>query len=201
MLEFFENNWQYIIYAVEILISFIIGIVLFKRTGNIKYLKELSEKMKITYKTEQSPVEHKEIDFPVTKTTYRFNNVTGELEIDEEEFNFQEQIQSCVDQSLDRILARLMPDGVLNAEAFSGLQNTDPVVDGLYDTKQDLMDAQDYLNSVAQERSRLAEKFGWTADLGVSFDDFLSNKKSEIEKTIKDMTAPKPKGVDENAQK
>lgn len=181
-LIFLENNYSIIIECVLFVITFVISVLLYKRTGNIKYLEEVLSNMK--YKTESSDVEHKTITFPTTKKTYRYNSSTGGLEVDEENFDFQALIQSCVDQSLDAIMSRLMPDGVLNPEAFSAVRNDDPITEGLYDTRQDLMDAQDFLNEISQERAALAEKFGYTTDLGITLDDYIKNLKESTDKAI-----------------
>lgn len=103
--DFMTNYGEYITFAVYAVVS----IVLFFRTKNIKYLKELNEAMKYrtaTYReTEESPSQ----EFDRYKPVYRLNKATGELELTDERIDIQELVDSCRDICLQSCLERFMP--------------------------------------------------------------------------------------------
>lgn len=138
--EFFADYGEYITFAIYAVVS----LVLFFRTKDIKYLKELNETMK--YRTsayrekEPSPSQ----DFDRFKPVYRLNKTTGELELTDERIDIQEVIDSCRDICLQSCLERFMP-----AE-----DATDEIQDNYEEYLDDLDGFTEYLDKAEQYREK-----------------------------------------------
>lgn len=102
----------FLIELLSFLISIIVGFVMFFKTKDLKYLKEILKEMK--FKTNQTAIpaakncviDLKDTDY---KPVYRLNTVTGELEETDELINIAELINSCRDYALQACLERFFP--------------------------------------------------------------------------------------------
>lgn len=125
-LNWIAENWKFCVF-------FVLALVLFFRTGNMKYLKEFSN-MFYRKLEEKEPVTQ---DFDRYKPVYRLNKQTGELELTDDVVDIQELVNSCKDVCLQTCLERFMP-----TEADTELQ----------DTYEDMIDD---LDLMAEYRERL----------------------------------------------
>lgn len=179
--DFMTNYGEYIFFAIYALVS----IVLFFRTKNIKYLKELKDAMKYrtaTYReTEESPSQ----EFDRYKPVYRLNKATGELELTDERIDIQELVDSCRDICLQSCLERFMP--VEDA--------TDEIQDNYDEYLDDLDGFTEYLDKAEMYR----EKFKLSDELSAEeiFEHVsdqankLKVRLGEIEKARKESQAKK----------
>nr|DAV52717.1 MAG TPA: hypothetical protein [Microviridae sp.] len=177
--DFMANYGEYITFAVYAVVS----IVLFFRTKNIKYIKELNEAMKYrtaTYReTEESPSQ----EFDRYKPVYRLNKATGELELTDERIDIQELIDSCRDICLQSCLERFMPQE----------DATDEIQDNYDEYLDDLDGFTEYLDKAEMYR----EKFNLSDELSAEeiFDhvseqaDKLKTRLDEIDKARKESRA------------
>lgn len=183
--DFMTNYGEYITFAIYAVIS----IVLFFRTKNIKYLKELKEAMKYrtaTYReTEESPSQ----EFDRYKPVYRLNKATGELELTDERIDIQELIDSCRDICLQSCLERFMPKE----------DATDEIQDNYDEYLDDLDGFTEYLDKAEMYR----EKFKLSDELSAEeiFEHVsdqankLKVRLEEIEKARKESQTKKPDSV------
>lgn len=89
-------------------IIFLIGVIVYKRTGN-KKIMEVAETMP-KFKTEQTALGcGKGLTCDKFVKTYRLNKVTGELEEDGQ-LDMHEVVQSCKDQTLNAVMERFFPE-------------------------------------------------------------------------------------------
>lgn len=177
--DFMTNYGEYITFAVYAVVS----IVLFFRTKNIKYIKELNEAMKYrtaTYReTEESPSQ----EFDRYKPVYRLNKATGELELTDERIDIQELIDSCRDICLQSCLERFIPQE----------DATDEIQDNYDEYLDDLDGFTEYLDKAEMYR----EKFNLSDELSAEeiFDHVseqankLKTRLDEIEKARKESKA------------
>lgn len=187
--DFMANYGEYITFAVYAVVS----IVLFFRTKNIKYLKELNEVMKYrtaTYReTEESPSQ----EFERFKPVYRLNKATGELELTDERIDIQELIDSCRDICLQSCLERFMPQE----------DATDEIQDNYNEYLDDLDGFTEYLDKAEMYR----EKFNLSDELSAEeiFDHVseqaskLKNRLEEIDKARKESRAANAAQTDKSS--
>lgn len=123
-------------------LSFVVSIVLFIRTKDMKYLKGGVD-MFYRKSEEKEPVAQ---DFDRYKPVYRLNKQTGELELTDDVVDIQELVDSCKDVCLQTCLERFMP-----TEADTELQDTyDDMIDDLdlmAEYRERLEGYRDYFNA------------------------------------------------------
>lgn len=187
--DFMTNYGEYVVFAVYALVS----IVLFFRTKDIKYLKELNDSMKYrtaAYReTEESPSQ----EFERFKPVYRLNKATGELELTDERIDIQELIDSCRDICLQSCLERFMPQE----------DATDEIQDNYDEYLDDLDGFTEYLDKAEMYR----EKFNLSDELSAEeiFDHVseqankLKTRLDEIEKARKESRAANAAQTDKSS--
>lgn len=148
VLEWLTENCETICKVLRILLFVLVSFVLFLKTKDNKYLKEVLEMFKRT-PDYQEKEEKKGQEFERFVKTYRLNQQTNELEEDGE-VDIVELVNSCKDVAIDNILERFMP--VMDA-------TSDEVVE--YDAMRDDLDLLRESYSVAEE---YREKYGLPAD-------------------------------------
>lgn len=122
ILKQFLIEHEKVIDLVQVVFFFIISIMLYRKTGNIKYLKECVHEMKyrtpnynVTEKTDKKTGEvvttivRASQDFSKLVPIYRLNKTTNELEKTEDFIDLQEQIESYKEVALQSMLERFMP--------------------------------------------------------------------------------------------
>ena len=118
------QEYDKVINILQVIFFFIISIMLYRKTGNIKYLQEvLTDIMK--YRTENynvtETVDKKSGEVTLTSSTpsqsfknlvpvYRLNKVTNELEKTDDFIDVQQQIESFREMTLQSMLERFMPN-------------------------------------------------------------------------------------------
>ena len=98
---------DYVVLAVYVVLS----VLLFRKTGDINYLKEVLLQMK--YKTEQSASSQNNAGQTFNRfvPVYRLNKATNQLEKTDDVIDMQELTNSSLDMSLNSILERYLPTG------------------------------------------------------------------------------------------
>lgn len=131
--EWIQENPEDFIKIIFLCMSVVFNLVLFFKTRNVKYLKEISDLIK--YKTAQTAQEVEpgkyvqNFDGSNLKPVYRLNKSTGELEITDEVIDIQQLIDSCKDIALQACLDRLMPQAETESEDLA-----------IYDSMRDDLD-------------------------------------------------------------
>ncbi len=202
MLEFFLDNYEFLFEVLGFALFAVSAIVLFCKTGDKKYLKEIENKMdKLIYRTPNysRTEEIKGQDFSDYKPVYRLNQATGELEKTDELICISEFVNANKDVALSATLERLIPQEtesqLLSSEHrqlisdIDFLQETRLMTDE-YRDKYDL--PEDYSDSQVFEF--LTEQ---AALLKVKVDALRSNKKQEsvFNETKKNEPQSQPQSV------
>lgn len=121
----FLREYESVIDFLQALIFIIISLMLYRKTGNIKYLQgaidnmnyqkgsyflteNVDEKTGEVVKTENPSLKFSQ-SFNSLVPIYRLNKVTNELEKTDEFVDIQEQINSLKEQALESMLDRFMP--------------------------------------------------------------------------------------------
>lgn len=183
---------------ISVLISAVFSVILFFRTGNKKYLKEVNDMIKYrstSLNKVSTDGKNYSQNFEGTKykPVYRLNKVTGELELTDEVIDITELINSAKEYCLNACLERFIP------------QNTDEesVVRESYDSTLTNLDELTYALELAEE---YRDKFGMSID--ASFEDIFKrvNDESVVLKSKLDSLKKKPeqqagKPVEDNSNK
>lgn len=191
ILQFFSEYG----YLILIFISFIFNIILFIKTGNKKYIKEVYD---MIYRKEnyQDTVVSKNKDITTTvrdvqgetfsklKPVYRLNKVSGELEKTEDFIDVQEVIDSCSNQCLNNLMQRFFPD--------------------LSQTSNDVVEFQNFSNDLDMltETFSIVEEYKEKYNLPIDYSpsqvfDFINKKKSELNDKINNINLKKEVVIDE----
>lgn len=168
----FFTDYEKIISIIEFVVFFIFSIMLYRKTGNIKYLTEVVDKMKyrtahynVTECTDKKTGEVKTVvnrcsqSFDKLVPIYRLNKVTNELEKTDEFIDIQEQIESYKEMALQSMLERFMPKLVDDTADYTAI-------------KGDL----DFLTESLDIAEEYREKFG-LSDTATTQDIFSHMKK------------------------
>lgn len=132
----FFNDYEKIVSIIEFIVFFVISIMLYRKTGNIKYLKEVVDDMRyrtpsynvtetLDKKTGETTVQVQRAtqSFDKLVPIYRLNKVTNELEKTDEFVDIQEQIESYKEMALQSMLDRFMPKLVDETADYTHVQN------------------------------------------------------------------------------
>lgn len=132
----FLQEYEKVIDIIQVIFFFIISIMLYRKTGNVKYLTEALEEMKFrtaSYNvTEKADDKTGEVKTEVLRASqsfnklvpiYRLNKVTGELENTGEFVDIQEQIDSFKETALNSMLERFMPQVVDDTADLTQVDN------------------------------------------------------------------------------
>lgn len=133
----FLKEYESIIDFIQYTGFFLISIMLYRKTGNIKYLQGVVDEMNyqkgnyfLTEKVDENGEVVKETN-PSLKFTqkfndlvpvYRLNKATNELEKTDEYIDIQEQINSFKEQALQSMLDRFMPKLVDETADFTNVK-------------------------------------------------------------------------------
>lgn len=119
-MEWFLQNWQFVLSCVFFVLGLIYAVVTFIRTGSIKKsvesfmeVNDLVKPMSLEQAQKSKPAPTK---FSEYKDEYILNPSTNELEKLPTKVNIQQKIESYLDCALERALERLMPNVVGESE-------------------------------------------------------------------------------------
>lgn len=118
----FLREYEVVIEIVKYVLLFSLAVLLYRKTGNIKFLKEVYEDMK--YRTQNYNVSENvdkksgEVVTTILRSSqsfskllpvYRLNEVTNELEKTTDVIDVSELVESCRDSALNSMLERYLP--------------------------------------------------------------------------------------------
>lgn len=108
--KFLQENSIITDYIV-LIVYLVFSVLLFRKTGDINYLKEVLYQMK--YKTEQTASSQNKAGQTFNRfvPVYRLNKATNQLEKTDDVIDMQELTNSSLDMSLNSILERYLPTG------------------------------------------------------------------------------------------
>lgn len=108
--KFLQENSILTDYVI-LIVYLVFSVLLFRKTGDINYLKEVLSQMK--YKTEQTASSQNKAGQTFNRfvPVYRLNKATNQLEKTEDVIDMQELTNSSLDMSLNSILERYLPTG------------------------------------------------------------------------------------------
>lgn len=160
---------------------FLIGVIVFKKTGN-KKIMEVADNMP-KFKTEQTALgKGKGLVCDKFVKTYRLNKTTGELEEDGQ-LDMHELVQSCKDQTLNAVMEKFFPE---------------QVNDNLIVEHMGLVDDLDIAFNLQEKLEGYREQYALPANYSnAQIIDFMKQKSNELAKIIKE----KEVKVNEETQK
>lgn len=187
------------------LISFIIMIIfsflLYKKTGNVKYLMEVLDKMK--YKTENNFKDTSMQTFSNLKPVYRLNKSTGQLEKTEDVIDIDEVVRSSLTTTLDYILDKFLPNSMgISEEVFER-----DVLNDKLDVMQNAFEFAEELKEKYKLDPNLSlrEVFAKVKELSINISKDIEEKQKVVDSVkpivdkVKDVTEIKKDGGEENA--
>lgn len=185
LFDFIEAHLYECIALLGAVISVVFNLIMFARTRNVKYLKEV---VNMKYYTEGSSRTRKGLTFSNLKPVYRLNKSTGLLEETDEVVDIQAEIDSMRDYCLQACLARF--------EA----QYSDEIdtVQSEFDAMQDDCDT---FNQVFEVAERYRSQLGLSDDCDISDIFAAMNKKSDELKIHIQSLKDKNKGVSDDETK
>lgn len=110
VIQNFLSQYDKLISLISFIFMIIFSLLLYKKTGNIKYLMEVLNKMK--YKTETTFQDTSVQTFSNLKPVYRLNKSTGQLEKTDEFIDIDEVVRSSLTTTLDYILDKFLPNSM-----------------------------------------------------------------------------------------
>lgn len=108
----FLNHYDKIISIVSFIFMAIFSVLLYKRTGNINYIKEVFNNM---LNKENGNLQDKVVKgqtFTNLKPVYRLNKSSGKLELTDEVIDIDEVVKSSLTTTLDYILDKFLPNSM-----------------------------------------------------------------------------------------
>lgn len=166
-MTWFDLLFEYL----PLFVSVVASVILFVRTKNVKYLKEVSYMIK--YRTDPSksaaPDTAQNFDEARFKKVYRLNKATGELELTDDVIDLQELIESFKDVALESLLERF------NIVDHDKAGNDEEVY-------LDMVDDLDTLAEVMERGEQYRDEFG--LDPALSLEEVYSfvRKRAEVMK-------------------
>lgn len=183
---FLQENYPQLIALVGFVGSFLLNLVMWLRTRNIKYLLGgVTEEMK--FKSRDEVVTRQAVDYTSSrfKKVFRYNKSTGELEETDEVVDLQEEIDSMRDYCLQACLERF--ECQYSDEISTTQQNVDVLQDDL-----------DTLNSIYAVAEAYRDKYQLGDDVDIK--DVFKAMYAERDQMKQHISAlkEKQKGVTEN---
>lgn len=133
MIEDIFSNYDVIFNVIKMIVFFVLSIVLFIKTKDLKYLEDI-----VKYKTEHTKNNSVAIGFETFKPVYKLNKVTNELEMTDEVVDIQELVNSCKDTCLQAVLDRFMPvDENVDVTSYNSMIDDLDVLQGSIDLAEE----------------------------------------------------------------
>lgn len=184
-MNWFIQNWQFVISASFCVVGFIYAVVTFMRTGSIKKsVESFVEVDKLKYKTLESnkATREKGTEFLPYRDCYVLNPDTNEIEKLPTQENIQDKINSYIECALERALERFAPQHVIEKE--EAVEGYSRCRDDLASLASAMEVAEEYRDKYGlSEKLSMADIYGFVdkkaQELKLHLDSF-SRKKEEI---------------------
>lgn len=192
----FLNHYDKIISIVSFIFMAIFSVLLYKRTGNINYIKEVFNNM---LNKENGNLQDKVVKgqtFTNLKPVYRLNKSSGKLELTDEVIDIDEVVKSSLTTTLDYILDKFLPNSMgVSDEVYEN----ESLVDKL-DVMQNAFALSEELKTKYNLDPNLSmtEVFDKVKELQVNLQKDIDTKVSTIN-AVKTATEKVKTEVDENA--
>lgn len=185
----FLSEHSYLVEYLTIFIYVIFSVLLFKKTGDIKYLKGVVEDM-VKYRTENYRTAEKDEEqfsqkLSAVYPVYRLNKATGELEKTDDVVDFNDIVSSFEAQTLERIYQRFFPadDNTDVIELNSATDDLDKMQEAFalaekYRSKYNLPDTL-HFSEVLKEVGRRSSELKNKIELAEQVKKVVENEKKE----------------------
>lgn len=201
LIQDFLSQYDKVISLVSFIFMIIFSLLLYKKTGNVKYLLEVLNKMK--YKTETTFQDTSVQTFSNLKPVYRLNKSTGQLEKTDDFIDIDEIVRSSLTTTLDFILDKFLP----NSMGVSDEVAERDVLNDKLDVMQNAFEFAEELKTKYKLDSNLSltEVFAKVKELSVNISKDIEEKQKVINSVkpivekVKETTEIKDNGVVKDA--
>lgn len=192
----FLSQYDKVISIVSFIFMAIFSLLMYKRTGNINYIKEVFNAMLNKENGNQETKVVKGQTFTNLKPVYRLNKSTGKLELTDEVIDIDEVVKSSLTTTLDYILDKFLPNSMgISDEVYEN----EAMLDKL-DVMQNAFSLAEELKTKYKLDSNLSitEVFDKVKELQVNIQKDIDTKVSTIN-AVKTATEKVKTEVEENA--
>lgn len=194
----FLRDYEKLLSVIEFVSLFIFGILVYKKTGNIKFFKEVFD-MKYR-KEDYNVVKNVNEDgeeffvrvspgqkFNTIKSVYRLNKTTGLLELTEDTIDLQEQLNSYKDCELSALMDKFLPG---------------EVQDLVVAEQHNVQDKLDFMQEAFEVAEEFKSKYGFDESLSMQeIFNLVGQKNEELKKYMEVKEIEKKENIQEGKQK